>query len=234
MDQGMNINFDHVLIYAGTYGMRSKGSGPVKFLNSAIYGGIPPWACYIENALHIGSPSYSEPYADGTGEKRRRNIARLTNHALMVLEGYEESDVFAYPFNNRWEILSKIQPALDAAGVSAAGLPHVHALFNLVALVAIFIVTTVLVIGIQESANFNSAIVIIKVSIVLVFIAIAGPAYCAAAAPVSTKIPAPMIAPIPSVIRFKGPRARFNACSPSFCDSRRIMSSGLVASRFAM
>jgi APA family basic amino acid/polyamine antiporter len=76
-------------------------------------------------------------------------------------------------YHNRWEILSKIQPTLDAAGVSAASLPHVHALLNLVALVAIFIVTTVLVVGIQESANFNSAIVIIKVSIVLVFIAIA-------------------------------------------------------------
>jgi APA family basic amino acid/polyamine antiporter len=77
-------------------------------------------------------------------------------------------------YNNRWEILSKLQPTLDAAGVNPASLPHVHAVFNLVAFLAIAAVTTVLVIGIQESANFNSAIVIIKVSIVLVFIAIAG------------------------------------------------------------
>lgn len=77
-------------------------------------------------------------------------------------------------YHNRWEILSKIQPTLDAAGVNPAALPHVHALLNLVALLAIFIVTTVLVIGIQESANFNSAVVLVKVAIVLVFIAIAG------------------------------------------------------------
>ncbi len=76
-------------------------------------------------------------------------------------------------YNNRWEILSKLQPTLDAAGVNPASLPHVHAIFNLVAFLAICIVTTILVIGIQESANFNSAIVIIKVSIVLVFIGIA-------------------------------------------------------------
>src|SRR6266852_1183077 len=43
---------------------------------------------------------------------------------------------------------------------------------------------------------------------------IAGPAYSDAAEPVSTKMPAPMIAPIPSVTRFTGPRARFRLCSP--------------------
>jgi len=36
-----------------------------------------------------------------------------------------------------------------------------------------------------------------------------GPAYCAAALPVRTKIPAPMMAPMPSVVRLSGPRARF-------------------------
>ena len=46
--------------------------------------------------------------------------------------------------------------------------------FNLIAFLAIFVITTILVIGIQESANFNSAIVIVKVTIVLIFIAIAG------------------------------------------------------------
>src|SRR5713226_7623787 len=43
---------------------------------------------------------------------------------------------------------------------------------------------------------------------------IAGPAYRAAAAPVSTKMPAPMMAPIPSVTRLTGPRALLRLCSP--------------------
>jgi APA family basic amino acid/polyamine antiporter len=76
-------------------------------------------------------------------------------------------------YNNRWEMLTKVLPTLQAAGIDPATLPHVHALFNLVAFIAICLVTTVLVIGIQESANFNSVIVIIKVAIVLVFIGIA-------------------------------------------------------------
>jgi basic amino acid/polyamine antiporter, APA family len=65
-------------------------------------------------------------------------------------------------------------PTLQAHGIDPASLPHEHGVFNLVAFLAICIVTTILVIGIQESANFNSAIVIIKVAIVLIFIAIAG------------------------------------------------------------
>jgi APA family basic amino acid/polyamine antiporter len=77
-------------------------------------------------------------------------------------------------YNNRWEVLSKVMPTLKANGVDPASLPHEHGLFNIVAFLAIAAVTTILVIGIQESANFNSAIVIVKVAIVLVFIGIAG------------------------------------------------------------
>jgi APA family basic amino acid/polyamine antiporter len=44
---------------------------------------------------------------------------------------------------------------------------------DIFALCAIIVVTTVLVIGVKESANFNSAAVIIKVSVVLFFIGIA-------------------------------------------------------------
>jgi APA family basic amino acid/polyamine antiporter len=77
-------------------------------------------------------------------------------------------------YNNRWEVLSKVMPTLQANGVDPASLPHEHGMFNVVAFLAIVIVTTILVIGIQESANFNSAIVIVKVAIVLIFIGIAG------------------------------------------------------------
>src|ERR1035437_5552354 len=63
---------------------------------------------------------------------------------------------------------------------------------------------------------------------------IAGPAYCAAADPVSTKIPAPMIAPIPRVIRFTGPSARFKLCAPVSAASFISMSRGLHFSRLAI
>src|SRR5678816_1726027 len=43
----------------------------------------------------------------------------------------------------------------------------------------------------------------------------AGPAYCAAAVPVRTKMPAPMIAPMPRRVRLRAPSDRLRECSPS-------------------
>ncbi|MGP0076722.1 MAG: amino acid permease [Bryobacteraceae bacterium] len=59
------------------------------------------------------------------------------------------------------------------SGVNAAALPHATAVFNVIAFLVIAAVTTILVIGIQESATVNTVIVFIKVGTVLVFIAIA-------------------------------------------------------------
>ena len=76
-------------------------------------------------------------------------------------------------YGNRWERLATVLPTLTEKGVDPATLPHAVGIFNLVAFCAIAIVTIVLVIGIKESANVNSTIVIIKIAIVLLFIGIA-------------------------------------------------------------
>ncbi|MBZ5696225.1 MAG: amino acid permease [Acidobacteriia bacterium] len=77
-------------------------------------------------------------------------------------------------YKGHWSELDAVQQTLSAAGVNAAALPHAVGAFNLVAFLAIAVVTFILIVGIQESANFNSAIVIVKVAIVGIFIAIAG------------------------------------------------------------
>ena len=69
-----------------------------------------------------------------------------------------------YQFNNHW------LPATSLPGVTLAGLPHVTGICNLVAFVAILAITAVLVVGIEESANLNTVIVIVKLSVVGVFI----------------------------------------------------------------
>jgi APA family basic amino acid/polyamine antiporter len=76
-------------------------------------------------------------------------------------------------FQGQWQMVSNALPAIEKAGINPATLPHATGIFNLVALVAILVITTILVIGVKESANLNSAIVMIKVSVVLVFIALA-------------------------------------------------------------
>ncbi len=60
------------------------------------------------------------------------------------------------------------------AGISAEGLPHATGLFNLIAVCIVMVITTILVIGIKESANFNSVIVIIKLAIVGIFLVVGG------------------------------------------------------------
>ena len=59
-------------------------------------------------------------------------------------------------------------------GVSDAGLPHVTAAFNLIAIAIVMVITFILVIGIKESANFNSAIVFIKLTVVGIFLVVGG------------------------------------------------------------
>lgn len=69
--------------------------------------------------------------------------------------------------NERWTAVTTL-----AAGTNIEGLPMAVGVFNLVAFVIVLLVSAILVIGIKESANFNSAIVVVKVAIVLVFIGI--------------------------------------------------------------
>ena len=75
-------------------------------------------------------------------------------------------------YQGRWAALIAIQPVLDRAGVSAASLAHARGLLDLPAYFVIALITAILVVGVRESANFNSAIVFVKVGTVLTFIAV--------------------------------------------------------------
>ena len=84
-------------------------------------------------------------------------------------------------YHGRWERLGTIQGMLEGQGLAPdqvssalASLPHVTASFNLIGLAIISLVTLILVLGIRASAKINAAIVIVKVGVVLTFIALAG------------------------------------------------------------
>ena len=59
-------------------------------------------------------------------------------------------------------------------GVSDVGLAHATGAVNLIAVFIVMVITTILIIGIKESANFNSGVVIIKVTIVGIFLIVGG------------------------------------------------------------
>ncbi len=86
-------------------------------------------------------------------------MARFTTTAGTVL----------YNLNGRWMTKEAITMGVPS-GTDLSTLPHVTGAFNLVAFLVILLVTAILVIGIQESANFNTLIVVVKLTCVFVFI----------------------------------------------------------------
>jgi APA family basic amino acid/polyamine antiporter len=70
-----------------------------------------------------------------------------------------------YFLQGRW-----VSQAALPMGTSTAGLLKVHGIFDLIAFLAILAVTTILVIGIKESANLNSLIVFVKLAVVGIFL----------------------------------------------------------------
>jgi APA family basic amino acid/polyamine antiporter len=75
------------------------------------------------------------------------------------------------PGSDSWVLVTRqLGEQLATQGVNIATLPHATGVFNLVAVFAVTCITILLVIGIKESARFNNAIVIIKLTVILMFI----------------------------------------------------------------
>ncbi len=72
-----------------------------------------------------------------------------------------------YLYQGHWVLRSALP-----MGVDVSTLPHAMGIFNLVAFLAVLAMTAVLIIGIEESAKFNTAIVAIKLSVVGIFLII--------------------------------------------------------------
>jgi|WetSurMetagenome_2_1015567.scaffolds.fasta_scaffold00001_116 basic amino acid/polyamine antiporter, APA family len=72
-----------------------------------------------------------------------------------------------------WMSLTKQYAAtLASTGINVDSLQHVTCILNLPAMFIVALLTTLLVIGIKESANFNNLMVITKVSVIILFIAL--------------------------------------------------------------
>ena len=77
-------------------------------------------------------------------------------------------------YHGHWERLAGIMKKLAIEHVDPATLPTTTSSFNLFGFLGIALVTVILVIGIKESANFNSFIVVIKVCVLIVFLVLGG------------------------------------------------------------
>jgi APA family basic amino acid/polyamine antiporter len=72
-----------------------------------------------------------------------------------------------------WKPLTdSLMHTLAGGGIQVDALQHVTCILNLPAMFIVALLTTLLVIGIRESANFNNIMVITKVSVIILFIVI--------------------------------------------------------------
>ena len=79
-------------------------------------------------------------------------------------------------WNGHWEFLGRVSGKLAQLHIDPATLPQRHGVFNLIAFLGILMVTTILVVGMKESANFNSAIVVVKLVVLVIFLILGGTA----------------------------------------------------------
>src|SRR5262249_29701797 len=72
-------------------------------------------------------------------------------------------------------MLASVEERLKQAHIDFSGWPQLTAIINLPAMVIVLLVTALLVIGIKESARVNNVIVFVKVSILVLLIALGLP-----------------------------------------------------------
>jgi APA family basic amino acid/polyamine antiporter len=149
-------------------------AGPAVVLSFALAGLICALAglCYAEFAtlIPISGSAYSYAYAT-LGEL----VAWVIGWDLVLEYGVAAATV-ASGWSGYFRVMLEgvglsIPPALAAAPGTAPG-----AIVNLPALVIILVITALLVVGIRESATFNSIVVALKVGVVL-FVIVAGAGY---------------------------------------------------------
>lgn len=70
-----------------------------------------------------------------------------------------------------WKPLASVSKDMLST-LNVASLEHVTAIMNVPAMFIIVVLVTLLVIGIRESANFNNLMVIVKVSVIILFVAV--------------------------------------------------------------
>lgn len=118
------------------------------------------WALVLEYAfgaatVAVGWSGYVRSFLGDFGLTLPASLSHAPGTQMVLSQGH-------------WVPLSTVTGMIDATS-----LPHAMSGFDLLALVGIAMMTAVLVKGIKESANLNTAIVIIKVSVLLVFLGLA-------------------------------------------------------------
>lgn len=124
---GVDLDFDNVTVFGGTYCLRARSTGPLRMVNCGLHGMIPPWGWRSENGLYTYTAGEYDPFVPGPKPSNTRNIARLPTHAVLVTEGSYEFEVFYYPHNHDWDLsYSEFTDGHDGVYLSGANIRFHH------------------------------------------------------------------------------------------------------------
>ncbi|MGC8829970.1 MAG: amino acid permease [Verrucomicrobiia bacterium] len=116
------------------------------------------WSGYVVSLLHGWGIDFPPQFAGAHGL-----------HYVFIPGGIAA----ALNMPDGWQVATPLlMEKLKAAGTDPATLQQATSIFNLPAVFIVFVVTTLLVLGIKESAAFNNIIVAVKVGVVLLFIVV--------------------------------------------------------------
>jgi APA family basic amino acid/polyamine antiporter len=101
--------------------------------------------------------------------------ARLLSSPGTVMVEIPDDVAAKLHLRHGWSMLESVVSRLKEAGIDYSAYPQVEALFNLPAMIIVVLVTILLVLGVQESARVNNVIVFVKVSILVLLIALGMP-----------------------------------------------------------
>jgi APA family basic amino acid/polyamine antiporter len=140
-----------------------------------IFAWMIGWDLVIEYSIGsatvaVGWSGYAVAFLNQIGLQIPPTLIAPTGTHLVLLSD-ELIQALHIPIRAGWYPLLHYSSSLQQAGISPAGLPQAMALFNLPAAIIIGFITVLLVKGIKESAIVNSAIVLLKVGVIIVVIA---------------------------------------------------------------
>jgi len=119
-------------------------------------------------AVSVGWSGYVVSFLHGVGIDVPPALSQAAGTQLIQLPAHIAQSL---KMDGGWTVLTDaLGKQISVLGTDPSSLPHLTALFNLPAVIIVFVVTVLLIVGIKESANFNNIIVFVKIAVVLLFI----------------------------------------------------------------